>query len=211
VSSTRSRVGKGALGLLVLLVLGLAYAYGGRLFNNGRASTIAVTGTIEATQVDVSAKIIGRIGALLVREGDRVTHGQVLARLDSDELEAEVRRQEAALSAAEATLRDVQAGARKEEVEEARSAVERARAQLADLEAGARSQEIEEARAALRSAQATREWTERDLRRLEELFRKELIAAQDVDRARQAYEVAVAQERTAQARLAMTLVRKQLD
>jgi HlyD family secretion protein len=44
-------------------------------------------------------------------------------------------------------------------------------------------------------------WAERDFRRAEELFRKELVAAQEVDRARQAYEVAVAQERSARANL----------
>jgi HlyD family secretion protein len=48
-------------------------------------------------------------------------------------------------------------------------------------------------------------WTERDLRRSEELFRKELIAAQEVDRAGQAFEVAQAQERTARERQALAM------
>ncbi len=167
-----SRLSKGALALGVLLVLGLAYAYGGRLLGSGNGRpTVSVTGTIEAIQVDVSAKIAGRIVARPVNEGDRVQTGQLLVRLDDAEQAAEVRRQEAAVRTAEATV--------------------------SDLVAGARREELEDARAALQSAAATREWTERDYRRAESLFRQALIAAQEVDRARQAYEVAVAQEKSA--------------
>ncbi|MEK7371847.1 MAG: efflux RND transporter periplasmic adaptor subunit, partial [candidate division NC10 bacterium] len=147
----------------------------------------------------------GRIRRLHVKEGDRVAEGQLLAELEDEELRAEMGRQEAGLRAAEATLRDLRACARREEIDEARANVARAQAQLDDLVAGSRAQEIEEARAAVRSAEATRAWTERDLQRAAELFRKELIAAQEVDRARQAYEVAVAQEKTARERLALTL------
>jgi len=205
VPAVSSRLAKGGIGLLILLVLGLAYAYGGRLFGGSPSPAVSVTGTIEATQVDVSARIAGRIRKLIVKEGDRVAEGQLLAELEDEELAAEVKRQAAAVRSAEAALRDLEAGARREEIEEARATVARAQAQLDDLVAGSRVQEIEEARAALRSAEATRVWTERDLTRAEELFRKELIAAQDVDRARQAYEVAVAQERTARERLGLTL------
>lgn len=171
-----SRLAKGGIVLTLLLVLGLAYAYGGRLFGSGNGkSLVSVTGTIEAIQVDVSAKITGRIAERPVNEGDRVAAGQLLVRLDEAEQAAEVRRQEAAVRTAQSTLNDLLAGARREE--------------------------LEEARAALQSASATREWTERDFRRAEGLFRQTLIAAQEVDRARQAYEVAVAQETSARQKL----------
>ncbi len=152
---------------------------------------------MEATQVEVSAKYTGRILALLAREGGEVAQGQLLVRLDDQELRAEVERNEAALRTARAQLSDLLAGARKEEIEEARATVERARAQLDDLLAGSRREEIEQARQNLQSASATREWTERDFRRAQELYKQELVAAQEVDRARQAYEVAKAQERSA--------------
>jgi HlyD family secretion protein len=173
-----SRLGKGAVALAVLLVLGLAYAYGGRVFGPGDGKpVVSVTGTIEAIQVDVSARIAGRIVARPVNEGDRVAAGQLLVRLDEAEQAAEVRRQEAAVRTAQSTLNDLVAGARREE--------------------------LEDAQAALQSAAATREWTERDYRRAENLFRQTLIAAQEVDRARQAYEVAAAQEKSARQRLSL--------
>jgi len=93
VSPTASRLAKGGIVLTLLLGLGLAYAYGGRLFGSGNGRpVVSVTGTIEAIQVDVSAKIAGRIAERPVNEGDRVSVGQLLVRLDESEQAAEVGR-----------------------------------------------------------------------------------------------------------------------
>jgi membrane fusion protein YbhG len=170
---------RGALALLVIAALSVAAAWAGRHLSGGTAPPVSVTGTVEATQVDVSVKITGRILERLVKEGDKVSRGQLLVRLDDSELAADVKRQEAALRSAQATLRD--------------------------LQKGARQQEIEDARAAVSSAEATRSMTEREFQRNDQLFKQNLIAAQDVDRARQAYEVARAQERSAREKLALVL------
>jgi HlyD family secretion protein len=189
-----------------LLVVAVALAAPWALSRFRTDDGLALSGTIEAVQVDVSAKITGRIAELLVREGQRVERGTVLVRLAADELTAEARRAEGALVAAEAQRRDLVAGARREEIREAEARAARAEAQLGDLLAGSRQQEIEQARAALRNAQATREWAERDFRRAQELFAKQLIAAQEVDRARQAFEVAAANEVSARERLDLVSV-----
>ena len=170
---------------------------------NGQDRTVSVTGTIEALQVDVSAKIAGRIVERTVREGQPVERGQLLVRLGDEELAAEVRRAEAAVRTAEAQLKDLQAGARREEIEEAEARAARARAQLDDLLAGSRQQEIEQARAAVRNATAVREWSERELARTRELYARDLVAFQEVDRARNAYDVAAANEASARERLAL--------
>lgn len=178
-TGVRARWVKGAAVLVLLIAVSVAVTWGGLHRGGVTSKPVGVTGTIEATQVDVSVKITGRIVERLVKEGDRVTRGQVLVRLDDSELAADVKRLEAALRAAQATLRD--------------------------LEKGARPQEIEDARAAVSSVEATRTMTEREYQRTEQLFKQNLIAAQDVDRARQAYEVAKAQERSARERLALVL------
>lgn len=168
----------GRRGFIVAAVLvaavAIAATWGARRFS-APSGTLAITGTIEARQVDVSPKLTGRIAELAVREGQPVERGQLIARLDAAELAADVRRAEAAVRTTEAQLRDIQAGSRREE--------------------------IEQARAALRNTMATREWTERDLQRARELFARELIAAQEVDRARQAFEVALANETSAREHL----------
>lgn len=191
----------GATAVLVAVV-GLAATFAARSLNDAHR-TLALTGTIEATQVDVSPKLAGRVVELAVGEGQRVTRGMLLARLDAEELEAEARRAAAAVRAAEARLRNLLAGARAQEIREAEAQVERAQARLDDLLAGARAQEIEAARAALQNATATRERAERDHTRSRELFAKQLIAAQEVDRARQLYESALAEEAAARERLAL--------
>src|SRR5690554_7518362 len=46
-------------------------------------------GRIEATEIDIATKLPGRIEEILVREGDFVSAGQVLARMQIDTLEAQ--------------------------------------------------------------------------------------------------------------------------
>lgn len=57
-------------------------------------------GRIEATDIDISSKIAGRIEDILVNEGDFVTAGQVLAKMDTEQLEAKARQAEAELQRA---------------------------------------------------------------------------------------------------------------
>ena len=191
-----------AAALLVALVLTVAWGYRHFAVDDG----LALSGAIEGLQVDVSAKIMGRITDLRVREGQAVERGSLIARLAAEDLEAEVRRTAGALVATQAQFRDLVAGARREEVQEAEARAARAGALLEDLLAGARQQEIEQARANLRNAEATREWTARDFRRAQDLYGKELVAAQEVDRARQAFEVAAANEAGARERLDLVAV-----
>lgn len=47
-------------------------------------------GRIEATEVDVASKLPGRIDAILVAEGEQVSAGQVVARMDTQALQAEI-------------------------------------------------------------------------------------------------------------------------
>jgi HlyD family secretion protein len=197
-----SRAWKLAATAAVIVVVGLAAVWAARRFRE-EPGPLAVTGTIEAIQVDISPRITARIVERPVREGQPVERGQLLARLDDAQLAAELRRADATLRAAEAQLRDLRAGARAQEIQEAEATAARAQAQLADLMAGSRRQEIEQARAAVDDASATRQWTARDYERTKELFARELVAAQEVDRMRQASEVAVAKEKSAREKLAL--------
>jgi HlyD family secretion protein len=57
-------------------------------------------GRIEAVEIDISTKVAGRIRDILVNEGDFVTAGQVLAHMDTEQLEAKARQAEAELQRA---------------------------------------------------------------------------------------------------------------
>jgi HlyD family secretion protein len=54
-------------------------------------------GRIEGTEIDIATKTAGRIKDILVREGDFVSAGQVLAQMDTVQLEAQLRQAEAQL------------------------------------------------------------------------------------------------------------------
>lgn len=58
----------------------------GFVFANGRT---------ESTEVDITAKFGGRLEQVSVKEGDQVELGQILARIETRELEAQLRRAEA--------------------------------------------------------------------------------------------------------------------
>ena len=63
------------------------------------------TGTLEARlKATISPKISGRVCEILVDQGDRVAAGQLLVRLDQEELVEQVEMAEAGLAAAQAAL-----------------------------------------------------------------------------------------------------------
>ena len=75
--------------LLVIVVGGGAY-YGWTTFEgDGLSSNIAHgNGRIEAVEIDISTKTGGRVKDILVDEGDFVSAGQVLALMDTNQLDA---------------------------------------------------------------------------------------------------------------------------
>jgi HlyD family secretion protein len=94
--------GKRWAGLLLLVVLaGGGYYAWQKLKDPGLPAGFAGgNGRIEATEIDISTKIPGRIKDILVNEGDFVTAGQVLVRMDTSQLQAQRRQAEAQLQRA---------------------------------------------------------------------------------------------------------------
>ena len=68
----------------IVLVLGIA-AY---MWASTRPQPLVASGTVEARDIRVGSKVGGRIEQVLVREGDKVEAGQVLATFDDRELKA---------------------------------------------------------------------------------------------------------------------------
>ncbi|MDX2100557.1 MAG: efflux RND transporter periplasmic adaptor subunit [Leptolyngbyaceae cyanobacterium bins.59] len=92
---------------------------------------IETSGTVTPFQtVNVSPKIAGRIASLYVEQGDRVQRGQVLARMESEELDAQKAQVEASIAQAQARLARLQNGTRSEEIAQAGSTVAQAESQV---------------------------------------------------------------------------------
>jgi RND family efflux transporter MFP subunit len=72
----------------------------------GLVDVVRFTGTTQPIdQTIVKARVAGRLAEVLVREGDRVTKGQLLARFETNELQSRVNERQSALDAARADAR----------------------------------------------------------------------------------------------------------
>ncbi len=72
----------------------------------GLVDVVRFTGTTQPIdQTIVKSRVAGRLAEVLVREGDRVTEGQVLARFETTELQAKLNERQSALEAARADAR----------------------------------------------------------------------------------------------------------
>ena len=72
----------------------------------GLVDVVRFTGTTQPIdQTIVKGRVAGRLADVLVREGDRVTEGQVLARFETTELQAKMNERQSALEAARADAR----------------------------------------------------------------------------------------------------------
>lgn len=105
--------------LLIILVLGAIVFYHYTLSNKLSEDTITASGTIEATEMDISPRVGGRIITLKVDEGDTVKKGEVIAVLDAKELNARVVQAQGAVLSAQAKLADLLKGSREEKIREA--------------------------------------------------------------------------------------------
>lgn len=84
---------------------------------------LELSGTIEATQIEVSSEVAGKVISLEKDEGESVKQGDVLAVLDSSLQELSVRQQQAVVNLKEAKLEELKAGTRPQQLDQAMSAV----------------------------------------------------------------------------------------
>jgi HlyD family secretion protein len=159
---------------------------------------LVLNGRIEAPSVELAPKVMGRVAAIAVREGDRVKAGDVLVRLDLGDTALVVERDRRAVEAAEARVRDLEAGSRRAEIRAAEAEVADRRAALALAEAEAARQvllrskkagtqrDLDRAQAELARARAALAASEQRLVLLEEGFRRQQTrqARAELERAR---------------------------
>lgn len=165
--------------VIIVVVLVAAFAAGG-LWWWIRSSRVVSTddARVNGTIVVVSAKVSGRIDKVLVKEGDQVEAGQVIAVLEKRDFEAQVE----------------QAGAN----------LAMARAKLAEVVAGNRPQEIAQANAGVNQAAANLDNARKNYARSEMLYHQGAISVQQLDAAKTAADVAQAQYNAAAEQASLT-------
>ena len=111
---------------------------------------ITASGAVQPIQrVNLSPKNQGRLAELYVKQGDRVQAGQIMARMESRDLEAKLRQAQARLKNSKANLAKQETGSRPEEIAAARARLNQVEARLSQLQVGSRPEEIAAARARL--------------------------------------------------------------
>ncbi len=140
---------------------------------------IKVSGNIEVTTVGVGFKIAGHVYQRLVDEGDIIKKGQMVAKLETADLE---------LDAANANAQLLEA-----------------KAALNQLTNGSRPQDVAAARAALHSAEADKQNAAVEYQRMEHLFVQNIVAMQERDRSRTAYLMANARAEQAKQQLGLVV------
>jgi HlyD family secretion protein len=100
---------------LIAGILFIGYA----IWLSARPLPIEIQGEVEATQVKVASKLIGRIDSLYVHKGDDVSKGMLLFKLSSPELEAKYLQASAVKKAAAAQKEKAENGAQKEDIQAA--------------------------------------------------------------------------------------------
>ncbi len=116
---------------------------------------ITASGTVRPVQtVNLSPKTSGRVAKLLVEQGDRVTQGQIIARMDSDDVDAQLIQAQANLDRTKAHLDELKAGNRPQEIAQAQAKLDQAQASLDLLRVGSRPEEVAQAKSSLAQAEA---------------------------------------------------------
>lgn len=143
---------------------------------------ITASGQVVPVQsVNLSPKTSGTLKELLVEQGDSVEQGQIVARMDDANLQAQLLQSRANLAQAQAKLDQARAGSRPEEIEQSKARLKQAEAQLAQARAGSRSEEIAQAQAQVDAAASRVNLTNARVQRNRKLAEQGAIAQDTLD------------------------------
>ncbi len=203
--------------LLIVIVLGggagAAYYYWRVQGDRTEAGLLRLYGNVDVREARIGFNEAGRIDLMHKEEGDRLTRGEVVARLDDALFKAELEAARAKLQASRSILEKLLAGSRPQEIKRARAELERLKALKEDadltvkrleklaLDRFAPRAQLDTARAEARALDAQIRAQEQTLSLLIAGPRKEDIAAQRAEVARAEAEVEAARTRLAYTRL----------
>jgi len=131
--------------LVALVLIVLLAGFGSYLWRqrgaNDPSAAFSLSGNVDVHQVELAFRVSGRISAVKVQEGDKVSAGQVLALLDPVPFQTDVNSARADLAQAQAQLDKTRRGFRIEEVEQARANVAQRAADLENAQVTLRRQQ----------------------------------------------------------------------
>jgi HlyD family secretion protein len=116
--------------LLLLVIAGGVFFWHLTKAKETADSPLNLYGNIDIRTADLAFTEQERLTEVLVKEGERVASGQVIARLKTDRLKAQIRKTEAQIAAQKETVKRLENGSRPQEIERARAEVAAAKAKV---------------------------------------------------------------------------------
>ena len=166
--------------------------------------TITANGKIQPERsINLSPKNAGVIKTLLVKEGNFVKKGQIIAYMDDSNLQGQFTQAKAGVASQEASLQKLKSGNRPQEIAQAKAQLEEAQANLNKLIAGNRPQDIAQSQARLNRAKVTLNQTEAELNRYQQLFNSGAISRQNLSTYQTNRETALSQVKEAEQALSL--------
>lgn len=175
-------IGAGVFASVKYSQRGIVTVQTGRVARQDLASIVTASGEIKPKNyINIGANAQGDLTEILVKEGDHVRKGQLLARIENVQPEADVVAQKATLASAEADAAASEAAQKASETN------------------------VDTMRATIDQSKADLEKAQDDFKRGTELYNQHLIAKQDYDQRKATFDgmkagVAVAEARLAQAK-----------
>lgn len=176
--------------ILLLLLIGLLIGLLG--YSQRSREPLVVSGFVEADEIRLGSRVGGRVRKVPVQEGETVHAGQVLVVLEPFDLVERQAEARAKQEAARAEFARRSAGFRAEEIAEAQAQRDQLAARLDKLRAGPRKQEIASAAARLDAAQSQQRLAQQNYDRVAQLLRRNAGTQEDMDRATEQLQAAMA-------------------
>lgn len=199
---------KAFFGFLLIVMLSLSAC--------AEKNDLELSGTIEATQIDINSEVSGKIIKVLLDEGNIVHKDDVIALIDPASYEIQVRKSKAAVEEAEASLEELKNGTRPQQLNKAEAEVNIAKAKLDETKKGSRPEEISKAQSqyqqaldVVNSSQTNYDYRNNNLKRQKELFDTEVVSQQQVDDAQNVLDQA--EQQLINAKDNLNVLKAQLD
>jgi HlyD family secretion protein len=196
----------------IVAILGAAAAvYAYRMKGRAPSDRIVVSGNIELSEINIGFKTAGRLVERGVTEGDPVKKGQIVARLDRDQLAAQRDRESAGVLSSEAQLAQAlialewQRATVAADIDQRKADLASGEARLSELRNGARPQERQDAQAAVAAAQAEADRARKDWDRAQTLHKNDDISTAQLDQFRVRWQSSEAALRSAKEREGLVL------
>jgi HlyD family secretion protein len=195
--------------LLLLIAAGAYFAW--TRFKAVDDNILLLSGNIEFRKIDIAFKTAGKLAELNVEEGADVKSGQILGRLDREQITRVRLRDSSSVDVAQSNLLQLQTAIQyqkttlESELKLRDAELRQAKAKLQELLDGARPQEVAQVRAQRSDLTVARDQALRDLDRAQKLIAKEDISQSQFDQYKARLDSVTAQLQSVDQRLALVI------